>query len=279
MPAAAVSFRYDDPSSGLALMKVSASRHVFPKHSHETYYIVGIIDAGMSYCYGPEREESLAGPGDLFVINPGRVHSGVPLRGAEVSYRMLSINADRFAALATEVSDGTPTPPEFPIRFRPDSALTTGLDSTLRLLESGSPFLAAEESLLGLTASLLPFANHNRPLPRPPYTDHPGLLRAEELLSNDLEAALSLEELSTAAGMSQWHLIRSFKRVFGLSPHRYRTQKRVGRAKAMLRSGRAQAEIALTLGFYDQSHFSNAFRSYTGLTPSEYLAGTRARKA
>lgn len=273
-PSGRAYFRYDGPDSGIAVMSVEASRHIFPKHSHETYYIIGLMEAGASYCYGPEREESLAEAGDLFVINPGRVHSGVPAGNRSVSYRMLSINRDRFAALGRSISEDEQPQPEFPFRFRAEARLGELIRHTCALLEGGAPHMPTEETILALVASLLPHARRDRALRLPPYTDHPGLRRAEELLSLDLQERLDLSTIAAEAAMSPYHFIRAFKRTYGLPPHKYRTQKRIGAAKSMLRRGLPVAEIAHHLGFYDQSHFSNAFRSYTGLTPRGYASGT-----
>lgn len=267
-------FRYDGPDSGIAVMSVEASRHRFPKHSHDSYYIIGLMEEGASYCYGPEREESLAQAGDLFVINPGQVHSGVPAGNTSVSYRMLSINRQRFAALGRSVTDEDTPSPEFPMRFLASKELNRLIRRTYSLLDGAAPHLLTEETILDLVAKLLPHAYRDRVLRLPPYTDHPGLRRAEELLSLDLEENLDLSTIAAEAAMSPYHFIRSFKGTYGLSPHKYRTQKRIGAAKAMLRQGVAAAEVAQRLGFYDQSHFANAFRSYTGLTPRGYAAGT-----
>ena len=266
-------FRYDDPDAGVAVMGVHSSTHVFPKHSHETYYIIGLMDEGETYCYGPEKEESLAGPGHFFIINPGQVHSGVPVSGLAVSYRMLSVNAARFCEIASNIEEGAPRPPEFPITFPGFPAGRQALNRAYAALRDGNHRLSREEALYELVALLLPQAERNRALRLPPYAEHAGLRRGEELLSCELERKLSLKEAAAAAGMSPYHFIRSFKHAYGLSPHTYRTQKRVGRAKLLLRQGVSMADAALRLGFYDQSHFSNAFHAYTGLSPSAYLAG------
>ncbi|WP_319559911.1 AraC family transcriptional regulator [Marispirochaeta sp.] len=269
-----VDFNYTDHESGVAVMSVLSSAHVFPKHSHETYYILGLIENGATYCYGPEREDSLAAPGSFFVINPGQVHSGVPAAGSRVSYRMLSINAERFSALAEEIEEGSPSPPEFPLTFAASPREQAQLTRTYSGIVTGINPLGRDELLYELTALLLPRAERKHPLQLPPYVRHPGLQRGAEILRGDLEEKLSLAQIAAEAGMSPYHFIRSFKRAYGLSPHVYRTQQRIGIAKKLLRSGNSLADTALALGFYDQSHFSNTFRAYTGLSPSAYRKGT-----
>jgi AraC family transcriptional regulator len=56
-----------------------------------------------------------------------------------------------------------------------------------------------------------------------------------------------------------------------MPPHRYITLRRVERAKALLReTRRSLSEIALDVGFGNQSHFTQVFHSATGQTPSQF---------
>lgn len=60
-------------------------------------------------------------------------------------------------------------------------------------------------------------------------------------------------------------------RVFR-SSHAFRTQRRIERAKSLLKKGLPFVQTALGVGFSDQSHFSNTFRRLTGATPKQYLS-------
>jgi AraC family transcriptional regulator len=62
-----------------------------------------------------------------------------------------------------------------------------------------------------------------------------------------------------------------FKHALGIPPHRYVLQERIREAQRKLAVGRMSiSELALNLGFSDQSHFSRAFRKVTGTTPKRY---------
>ncbi len=271
-------FNYRDPESGIALMGVHRSAHIFPKHSHETYYIIGLMDQGETWCYGPEKEETRAGAGSFFIINPGQVHSGVPVSGMPVSYRMISINANRFCAIAEDIEEDSPSPPEFPLTFRGTPAEQAALNLAYRSIGKANQDPAGDmwkdETVISLIGQLLLRADRSRPLRQPPFYDHPGLSRGAEFLSSELDSKLRLTDAASAAGMSSYHFIRAFRKAYGVSPHAYRTQKRIGMAKSLLRQGLTPAETALSMGFYDQSHFTNTFHAYTGLSPGDYLKGT-----
>lgn len=95
--------------------------------------------------------------------------------------------------------------------------------------------------------------------------------RALEYLQETYTQEFSLERVSVAAQLSKYHLERVFKKATGLRLHNYVVMLRVERAKEILaRTSRPIADVALELGFSDQSHFSNVFKQITGLSPRGY---------
>jgi AraC family transcriptional regulator len=89
----------------------------------------------------------------------------------------------------------------------------------------------------------------------------------EEHVADDIPLA-TLAEL---ARLSPYHFCRSFKRTFGMPPHRYHASRRIERAKQLLADrGLSVTTIALAVGFSDTSTFTAAFRRLTGQTPSRY---------
>jgi AraC family transcriptional regulator len=89
-----------------------------------------------------------------------------------------------------------------------------------------------------------------------------------------LSANIGLSDLAGLVGYSPNQLVRLFKSSFGVSPYQYVLQRRVERAKALLRNPRSSlAEVALACGFATQSHFSACFKARTGMTPGAYRRG------
>lgn len=92
-----------------------------------------------------------------------------------------------------------------------------------------------------------------------------------EHIEKHLDEELRLGNLAKLANLSRHHFCRAFKVTFGMPPGRYITERRIDRAKGLLRdSRRSITEIALDLGFASHSHFTDAFRKITGITPSRY---------
>lgn len=93
--------------------------------------------------------------------------------------------------------------------------------------------------------------------------------RVIEYIEANLGNDLGLAELAQVAGMSTSHFAHCFKASLGTSPYRYVRQRRIDAATRMLGSSLLPiAEIALSLGFSSQSHFTQAFREHTGMTPA-----------
>jgi len=79
-----------------------------------------------------------------------------------------------------------------------------------------------------------------------------------------------LRHLAEIARVSESYLVRLFTATLGISPHRYQLLLRLSHAMTMLRQGHRITEIAQRVGFADHSHLDRAFRTLTGLTPSQY---------
>jgi AraC family transcriptional regulator len=89
-------------------------------------------------------------------------------------------------------------------------------------------------------------------------------------------SGLSIEELAREAGLSPSRFFRAFKATLGLPPHQYLLRRRLERARRLLdRPAARLADVALSTGFADQSHFTRLFRRQFGVTPG---AVSRARR-
>lgn len=80
-----------------------------------------------------------------------------------------------------------------------------------------------------------------------------------------------LADLAAAAGLSRMHFAAQFRAATGCKPHEYILRHRIQRSKDLLRdSGMPIVEIALTVGFQSQAHFTTTFRRFTGDTPTRW---------
>lgn len=89
---------------------------------------------------------------------------------------------------------------------------------------------------------------------------------------------LSLEELANLSPFSASRFPRMFRNIVGLTPHAYLTQFRIELATSLLRSGTPLIDVANTLGFTDQSHFTKKFKCILGITSGQYTIGAVKRQ-
>lgn len=100
---------------------------------------------------------------------------------------------------------------------------------------------------------------------------HRRLERARGFLHEHHGRAVSLTEMASVAGLSQFHLARYFKAAFGKSPIAYHRELRLERAAALLRAGgKSVAEVAEATGYSDQVALCHAFRRRYGRPPSAW---------
>lgn len=114
--------------------------------------------------------------------------------------------------------------------------------------------------------------------PLPPVRTPPGGLSRRALvlactyIEENLGENFTLDDLAGAVGVSRFHFSRQFRVSTGQSPMRYSLRLRIERAKEMLlQRGRKHCDVAMALGFFDESHFSRTFRRITGVAPREYV--------
>ncbi len=102
----------------------------------------------------------------------------------------------------------------------------------------------------------------------------PWLQQVREILHDDTAAA-SLSQLAAITQISPYHIVREFKKAYGVNIGEYVNQLKVERACALLRdTGLNLAQIALECDFSDQSHFGRIFKRVTGFTPLQYRKAT-----
>ena len=100
------------------------------------------------------------------------------------------------------------------------------------------------------------------------------LLRARDAMDRAYAEPLDVRSVAAVAHTSEAHFIRSFRTVFGETPHRYLQRRRVERSMFLLReTDRSVTDICLEVGFTSLGTFSRKFRDIVGQTPSEYRAG------
>jgi AraC-like DNA-binding protein len=97
------------------------------------------------------------------------------------------------------------------------------------------------------------------------------LLRARDLVDSRYDEPLDLRTLAREAHVSPRHFSRSFRRVFGETPHQYLLSRRLERARHLLRTTEMPvAEICLEVGFTSVGSFTTTFTRQIGVSPTTF---------
>jgi AraC family transcriptional regulator len=126
--------------------------------------------------------------------------------------------------------------------------------------------------LAGAVCAALGAAARRQRAPTP--RDERRIAAALRLIAAQADEPLSLAEFASAAAMSRYHFLRTFRAVVGVTPHQYILHTRLLRAAVELRRTRDEiSTIALAAGFNDLSTFNRRFARIIGQSPSVYRAG------
>jgi AraC-like DNA-binding protein len=91
-----------------------------------------------------------------------------------------------------------------------------------------------------------------------------------DYIARNFKTYISLKQLADMACLSPFHFQREFKKHIGITPHEYLSDCRIREAKKMLLKSGDIADIAIRLGFFDQSHFSRVFKKSVGVPPGKF---------
>ena len=102
------------------------------------------------------------------------------------------------------------------------------------------------------------------------------LRRVEAYIDANIEGPVTLADLARAAGLSPMHFAAQFRRLTGVRPHEFLLRRRIDHAQAMLADPRAKlVDVALSVGFQTQAHFTTVFKRFVGETPHRWRCGDR----
>lgn len=237
----------------------------FPNHFHE-YYVIGYIEAGQRVLSCKHQEYAIQ-PGHILLFNPGDSHACVQSDSGALDYRGFNISKEALLGLSEEIDDAR-EPPVFAPNVIFDGEIAGCMRTLHELVMSGSREPDKKEQLLLLAALLLQKYGQPLPCPVPRYSEE--VERVCAFIRQNHTERICLDQLCRCAGLSRSTLLRAFTRAKGVTPYRYLENIRVGRAKKLLEQGVPPVEAALRTGFSDQSHFTNYFDRFIGLSPGAY---------
>jgi len=263
---------WDRHLTGLSLMSADFTTHEYPQHTHDAL-VIAVTEQGGSIVKS-RGEVQDATPATLFVFNPEEPHGGWMGRSERWRYRSLYLTRLALDRIADEL--GISDVPYFTRNTFADPDLIEAFHAMHLALEDGRDVFRERELLVGSFGALFRRHGSGRNRIKAPPRDRMLLAKAVERMRAEYASDLRLEDLAAGVGLTTFQLIGLFKRTVGLTPHAYLTQIRLGMACRQLRHEPVLAEVATSVGFYDQSALNKHFKRCYGITPLQFAKAAAA---
>lgn len=255
-----------DHDLGIEAYQLSGVVQKFPNHFHD-FYVVGFIEGGRRHLWCKGREYDLRA-GDLILFNPRDNHFCSPIGEEPLDYRALNIKPDIMLKASKELT-GKDCSPRFTQNVVYQSDAAALLKEAYDAILADASRLQKEEAFFYLLEQIL----HEYAGPIDAFLAPEPDEQIQKLcayMEQHYAENISLDTLLTMTSFGKTYLLRSFTKQLGVSPYRYLQTIRIDKAKKLLEQGVEPIEAADWTGFSDQSHFSNFFKSFIGLTPKQY---------
>jgi AraC-like DNA-binding protein len=263
----------DRERRGLSLLSADLTTHEYPPHSHDALLVAVTEDGGSEIRAdgGPQEVHGAT----LLVVNPAEAHSSRMRRSTRWRYRSFYLEEAALRDVLTGL--GVDRLPGFGRNVVPDRDLIRDFLALHRSLEGPGDSLRRRELLVDSFGRLVRRHGGSGARVALPPRDRVLLARAVSVIRERYAEPLTLPELATAAGLTQFQLIGLFRKGTGLTPHAYLTRLRLEVARERLRAPTPIAEAALAAGFYDQAALTRHFKRRFGITPLQFARAAQGR--
>jgi len=96
------------------------------------------------------------------------------------------------------------------------------------------------------------------------------VIQAKYFIDNNFSNNITLEDICKAGYISKYHLIRSFKKLYGKTPNQYLILVRINKAKELLRKDNSVLEVCFAVGFDSPTTFAGLFKKLVGSSPRSF---------
>jgi AraC-like DNA-binding protein len=241
--------------------------YAYPPHCHDTWTVL-IVDDG-AIRYDLDSRHCDAARSTVALLPPGVIHDGQAAPGS-VGFRKRNLYLDAGFLPADLVG------PAVDHTTIDDPALRAAIAGVHDVLVSDDAHDSLDaEGRLALVGSRIASHLGVRPAAAEVRTDGQVAERLRLLLDEHTVTPLTLGRAAAQLERSVPHLVRSFTRRYGVSPHAYVIGRRIEQARRRLLRGEPPAAVATAVGFYDQAHLTRHFKRHTSTTPGRYAASHR----
>ena len=249
----------------ISLIEANYQSFAFSRHYHLDFHI-GLITSGEQKFYY-QGEKHHVGQGQLVIMPPDELHDGQSTLDSGYQVRVFSVEPQWLSDLAQLKQPNSLV--HFDRLVISDPQVFQPLSQLHRLL--------AKDDVSQLAKDCLPYEGFER------LFSHYGgqeqkqavplgnqsMATLKEYLMHNLDQPVRLEQLSQLCQLSPTQFQRHYKAKVGLTPYAWFSRLRMEQGMRLLKSGISGTEVAHQVGFYDQAHFSKAFKATFGVPPSQ----------
>lgn len=257
------------PGQGIEVLQARYVRHEYARHAHDAYCL-GVTETG-AQAFSCRGAGHVSAAGQIMAFNPDEPHDGHALDEAGFTYCMIYLTPGTVQAVLSDAAERPAGLPWARVPVIDDPLLGNAiLRLHRRFAEATAEPLARDAALIEVVTGLAGRHADWRPGFAQGGDDRDAVARVHALIADEYAEPLTLDRLAAEAGLSRFHLSRLFQRRYGLPPHAYQLRLRLAEARRLIAAGEPVAEVAVAVGFVDQSHLGRRFKAAFGITPGAF---------
>ena len=244
----------------LEVLSFKNQKQSYPKHYHETYCI-SLIQKGL---FG--ENELIAPEGSIVISHPNEVHFNKLVQSTAVSFSTFYISEDIMSYISCHDQSS------FQNKVIEDPQLSNQLKSLVQFVDSKRAKKDFNTEFHNAFVKFISNLTSKHGQNSKKYSQEPDahFQTIKQHILRNLDSKINLTGLAKIVDMSKFQFVRWFKIHAGITPFEYILIMRVLKGKRLIQDGIPLVDASINSGFYDQSHFSNYFKKYIGMSPNAY---------
>ena len=255
---------------GLVLSTARFADFRFEPHYHLDFHVALVANGAQRQSF--KGESLLLTPGAIQLMPAGEVHDGTAAEAESYTLHTFRLTPSLLASVGQEVTGRHHFPSQATVVLEDRKLANELLRLHTCMTQPAKEPLMEEVQVLELFEALFARIRHPAPQVNQGRLTHQQLQRVRDFMEAHIADKLALEVLASLVGLDRFRFLKQFKSAVGMTPHAWLLRLRLETALNMIHQGAdiSMTDVAHTVGFFDQSHFTHAFRSAYGTTPARF---------
>ncbi len=255
------------------------SDYHYTEHFHETLSIGAIEHGQVAYMH--EDDYYVLKEHELAVINPYIVHACNPIEKQSRTYHMTYIDEQWCKGIQETIFDDVQEYiPISGVNLYDKVLYKKYLELNYSLLSNEYLYIEKEELLYNFLVKLFTkYCDTKITKSVASMEAISAVEKAKVFMQENVYENLTIQDMCDHVGLSEFHFIRLFKEVSFTTPHSFLLNLKINEVKKRLANDENIAEVASSVGFFDQSHLNRVFKQFVAATPFQYKRSLNSAKS